>query len=43
VYWAPERDLWNADGTPDLAVFTMDRLATLSKRPVSDAPKVVNP
>lgn len=26
MYWAPEWDLWNADGTPGPAVFTLDHL-----------------
>lgn len=26
MYWAPETDLWNADGTPGPAVFTLDHL-----------------
>jgi hypothetical protein len=26
MYWAPERDIWNADGSPGPAVFVMDRL-----------------
>jgi arabinogalactan endo-1,4-beta-galactosidase len=43
MYWAPERDLWNDDGTPGPAVFTLDRLTTLTKRPESHAPTAVNP
>lgn len=26
LYWAPERDVWNSDGTPGPAVFTMEKL-----------------
>jgi len=43
MYWAPERDLWNDDGTPGPAVFTLDNLTTLTKRPDSHAPTAVNP
>jgi arabinogalactan endo-1,4-beta-galactosidase len=43
MYWAPEWDLWNADGTPGPAVFTLDRLTTLTKRPDSHAPVAVEP
>ncbi len=28
MYWAPEWDLWNPDGTPGPAVFTLDSLGT---------------
>lgn len=38
LYWAPERDLWNADGSPGPAVFTLDKLATLDHPPQSHAP-----
>ena len=37
-YWAPERDVWNADGSPGSAVFTLDHLTTLTNRPASHAP-----
>jgi len=43
MYWAPERDLWNDDGTPGPAVFTLDNLTILTKRPDSHAPTAVNP
>jgi len=43
IYWAPERDFWNADGTPGPTVFTMDRLAALAKSPESHAPSAVSP
>ena len=43
LYWAPERDLWNADGNPGPAVFTLDNLGTLDKPPQSHAPAGVNP
>lgn len=36
-YWAPERDLWNANGTPGPAVFVLDHL-NLTNRPASHAP-----
>jgi len=43
LYWAPERDLWNEDGSPGPAVFTLDQLTTLTKRPESHAPAAVEP
>jgi arabinogalactan endo-1,4-beta-galactosidase len=43
MYWAPERDAWNEDGTPGPAVFTLDNLKTLTKRPDSKAPTAVHP
>jgi arabinogalactan endo-1,4-beta-galactosidase len=43
MYWAPERDLWNDDGSPGPAVFTLDNLTTLTHRPGSHAPTAVNP
>jgi arabinogalactan endo-1,4-beta-galactosidase len=43
MYWAPERDAWNEDGSPGPAVFTLDNLKTLTKRPDSKAPTAVNP
>jgi arabinogalactan endo-1,4-beta-galactosidase len=43
LYWAPERDLWNADGSPGPAVFTLDNLTTLTVRPESKAPAAVEP
>jgi len=41
-YWAPERAIWTADGNPGPAVFTVDNLTRLTKRPESHVP-VVNP
>jgi arabinogalactan endo-1,4-beta-galactosidase len=38
VYWAPERDLWNSDGTPGQAVFTLDYLNVLTSHPASHVP-----
>ncbi|HTY05780.1 MAG TPA: glycosyl hydrolase 53 family protein [Gemmatimonadales bacterium] len=43
MYWAPEWDLWNADGSPGPAVFTLDHLNDLRARPASHAPAAVNP
>ena len=43
MYWAPERDLWNDDGSPGPSVFTLDNLTTLAKRPDSHVPTAVNP
>jgi arabinogalactan endo-1,4-beta-galactosidase len=43
MYWAPERDLWNEDGSPAPAVFTLDQLTRLAKSPDSHAPAAVNP
>jgi arabinogalactan endo-1,4-beta-galactosidase len=42
MYWAPERDLWNQDGSPGLAVSVLDQLTTLTNRPASQAPIAVN-
>ncbi len=42
MYWAPEWDLWNADGTPGPAVFTLDHLKDLSARPASHVPPEVS-
>jgi arabinogalactan endo-1,4-beta-galactosidase len=38
IYWAPEYDLWNYDGTPAPAVFTLDNLSPLATGPNSHAP-----
>jgi len=38
MYWAPERDLWNNDGSPGPAVFTLDHLTTMANRLESRAP-----
>lgn len=43
MYWAPEFGLWNADGSPGPAVFTLDSLTALTARPASHAPAVVHP
>jgi arabinogalactan endo-1,4-beta-galactosidase len=43
LYWAPERDLWNDDGSPGPAVFVRDYLTTLTNRPASHAPTAVHP
>jgi len=43
MYWAPERDVWNSDGTPGPSVFMLDKLTTLTKRPDSKAPAAVHP
>lgn len=37
-YWAPERAIWNADGSPGPAVFTVDNLNRLTKPPESHVP-----
>lgn len=38
MYWAPERDIWNSDGSPGPAVSVLDYLTTLTHRPASHAP-----
>jgi len=38
MYWAPEYDVWNEDGTPGPAVFTLDHLKDLGTGPASHAP-----
>ncbi|MGO9586796.1 MAG: glycosyl hydrolase 53 family protein [Limisphaerales bacterium] len=43
MYWAPEQDIWNQDGSPGPAVFALDQLTALTKRPASHAPPAVNP
>ena len=42
-YWAPEFGLWNEDGSPGPAVFTLDHLTDLTARPASHAPAAVQP
>jgi len=42
-YWAPEFGLWNADGSPGPAVYTLEHLRDLTARPASHAPAGVNP
>ena len=43
MYWAPERDVWNADGAPGPSVFTLDKLTALGKGPDSHLPAAVKP
>jgi arabinogalactan endo-1,4-beta-galactosidase len=43
MYWAPEREAWNDDGTPGPVVSVMDQLEKLTARPASKAPPPVNP
>lgn len=43
MYWAPEYEAWNDDGTPGPAVFTLDHLQDLTARPASHAPEAVRP
>jgi len=43
MYWAPEREAWNADGTPGPVVSVLDQLDKLKARPASHAPAAVNP
>jgi arabinogalactan endo-1,4-beta-galactosidase len=43
MYWAPEWEVWNADGSPGPAVFTLDHLRDLTARPASHLPAEVNP
>ncbi|HVO34772.1 MAG TPA: glycosyl hydrolase 53 family protein, partial [Gemmatimonadales bacterium] len=42
MYWEPEWEAWNADGSPGPVVFTLDSL-TLTARPGSHAPAAVHP
>jgi arabinogalactan endo-1,4-beta-galactosidase len=42
-YWAPEFGVWNEDGSPGPAVFTLDHLTDLKARPASHAPAAVQP
>jgi arabinogalactan endo-1,4-beta-galactosidase len=37
-YWAPERALWNPDGSPDPGLLLMDHLRDLTTRPASQMP-----
>jgi arabinogalactan endo-1,4-beta-galactosidase len=41
MYWAPEWEAWNADGSPGPVVFVMDRLGALAASPGSHAPAAV--
>ncbi len=43
MYWEPEWEAWNQDGSPGPVVFTLDSLATLTARPASRAPAAVHP
>jgi arabinogalactan endo-1,4-beta-galactosidase len=43
MYWAPEFDLWNADGSPGPTVFTLDHLEDLTAQPASHAPAKAPP
>jgi arabinogalactan endo-1,4-beta-galactosidase len=38
LYWAPERDFWNVDGSPGPVVSIQDQLTTLTNRPASQLP-----
>jgi arabinogalactan endo-1,4-beta-galactosidase len=42
-YWAPEFGLWNQDGSPGPAVFTLDSLRALRGSPGSHLPAAVGP
>jgi arabinogalactan endo-1,4-beta-galactosidase len=42
MYWAPEREAWNDDGSPGPVVSVLDQLARLSGGPASHAPAAVN-
>ena len=39
MYWAPEVEAWNDDGSPGPVVFVLDHLADLTARPASHAPE----
>jgi arabinogalactan endo-1,4-beta-galactosidase len=41
MYWAPEREAWNDDGSPGPVVSVLDQLANLSGGPASHAPAAV--
>jgi len=43
MYWAPEWQAWNKDGSPGPVVDVMKELDALSKRPESHAPAAVFP
>jgi len=43
MYWAPEREAWNADGSPGPVVSVLEQLQALAQRPASRAPAAVNP
>ncbi len=41
MYWEPEWEVWNQDGTPGPAVFVLDSLDALRARPASKRPAAV--
>ena len=41
MYWAPERAVWNNDGSPGPAVSPLEKPTTLTKRPEGHAPAAV--
>lgn len=43
MYWAPEWDIWNRDGSPGPAVSVLTQLTTLTNRPASHAPSAAKP
>jgi len=43
LYWSPERDLWNADGSAGPGVYALDKLSTLAKRPDSHSSTASKP
>ena len=43
MYWAPEWQAWNDDGSPGPVVSVLDQLASLSGTPASHVPTAVNP
>jgi arabinogalactan endo-1,4-beta-galactosidase len=42
LYWAPEWDVWNEDGSPGPAVFVLNELTTFTNRPASHLPAQVH-
>jgi len=43
MYWEPEFEAWNQDGSPGPVVYTLDHLEDLRARPASHAPAAVSP
>lgn len=43
MYWAPEWDIWNRDGSPGPPVSVLEQLTILTNRPASHAPATVFP
>ncbi len=43
MYWEPEFEAWNQDGSPGPVVYTLDHLEDLRARPASQAPAAVSP